>query len=595
MQNEPPATVARSRLDEICRRTNTYIPTPAHASLRIEVFAEDANDAALAIRELQTFEHDTRQTGVRPHREAWNKAKAFDGRVEDRAARKDMQSHVEAAVLENNKEADFKYQTYLLWPYGVDMARFRKKYEDTTISQIQGNIDKPCSIELHEQGLKLVKITTSEEHHIHEVSLRMLNLIKETVAQTGLFSCINRLRLPRVAAYRDRVALNNRPTADDFTPTIHGDRLPEAEREKWNTLCQQSDVHNRLILRKEMESIIQTIQAPGQQVRIRLTYTELGFRVIKRPADGSKSHTFDEFCEMLQEPQTVVAPAGLCPSENVNFGDLVPILEKMPEFINHKTLFALHFDFAGSNRSTLRLEREMYVGVHGDLESSANRWLQFADSVKENDILEFNMLDFEHSRANYQVHIGKTDIYEPDSRDKKLQSFSHNVSYKHDSEGVRAAPRRRAVFPPGHITLVRHVEISIARFNFKGSDARFELLRKDFFDANAMSGSRPSKTEWYAQYYYPEWDTLMGEFSNLKPGEQVSWPRDMNTFFIPPMAADDNRALPKGFGGFMKEAHQIQTLLQNSIEQLERNTAIKSVTEGVGGMQVGRFNDVRVY
>jgi hypothetical protein len=569
---EQPSMIARLRLDEICRRTNTYIPSPDSDSVHMKIFAEGEDDATHAIRELQTFEQDVRQTGVRPAHQAWFRARAFDGRVEDRAVRKNMQGQLNAAVLEGHKQRHFPYQAYLLWPFKVNMARFKKKYEDNILSQIQGNINKPCSIELCEQGVKYVKISTQEERHIHEVYLRMVNLIKEAVAQTGLFSCVNRLRLPRVAAYRDKVALDKHPSAEYFIPTIHGDPLPENETEKWKSLCQQSDAHNRLILRKEMESIIHAIQAPGQQVRIRLTYTELGFRVSTRPADGSDSHTFDDFCEMLREPQTVVAPSGLRPAEGIDFGDLVKVLESMPQFINSETRFTLHFDFMGSNRSTLRLEREMYIGMHGDLETSANRWLQFADSVRENDVLEFNMLDFEHPRANYQVHIGKTNIYEPDSRDKQLQSFSHNVSYKYDPAGLCAAPRRRAVFPPGHQALVRHVEISIARFNFNGADARFELLRKDFFDANAHNGSQPSKTEWYAQFYYPEWDSLLGEFGSLKPGEQVSWPRDMNSFFIPPMATGDLRPLPKGFGGFMKEAEQIQILLQAAIERLEEGS-----------------------
>lgn len=582
---ESPEQIARGRLNEICRRTNTYIPNPESDVVQILVFADNEEDATRAVDELETFELDVRQTGPRPSRDNWKKTKTFDGRVEDRAARKTAQTQMSAARVEANKQTHFPFQAYLLWPPKVDLARFRKKHESALID-IQGSINMPCSIDFFEEGVRYVKISAQEEHHVHSLHLRVINLIKDMVAMSGLFSCINRLRLPRAPTYRDRVGLDKHPHASYFIPTLHGETLPSDEIGKWESLCKQSDRHNRLILRNEMETIIEALHAPGQQVRLRLTFTELGFKKSTAPADGSDTHTFDDFCEMLREPQTVMAPAGLIPAPGVDFGDLVSLLESLPEFSKPENRYVLHFDFLGSNRATLRLEQEMYIGIHGEPEMFANRWLQFSDSFKDNELLEFNMLDFEHPRANYQVHIGRTNIYEAAENDHITQ-FASRISYKPDPAGVQAEPKRRVVFPPGTRALVKHMEISIARFNFKGPDARFELIRKDIFEAGAVDQSIPSKTEWSAHYYYPEWDSLLGEFGNLKGGDQVTWERSMQSFFIPILAKNDLRPLPKTFGGFMNEAEQLQIILHNAIELLESQATVNNVQSGIDGVRIG--------
>ncbi|ETN42070.1 uncharacterized protein HMPREF1541_04009 [Cyphellophora europaea CBS 101466] len=565
---QTPSEIARMRLDEICRRTNTYLHPKDPDSVQIGIWGED-EDVERARAELTVFEHDIRRTGLRPNRDAWHKARGYDGRVEDRATRNLREKDLAAARLAHNKQSHFEYQAFLLWPYRVDMKRFREKHEDNLLREIQGSM--MCSIDFFDTSIRYVRISAQDEREIHHVYQRMVNLIKEAVAEHGLFSRINRFRLPRASIYRDKIGLDMDPTTKIMIPTLHGDPLPEDEYEKWQSLCKQSDAQNRAILRNEMESIIQAMQAPGQQVRMRVTFTELGFRQYERPSDGQEYHKLDDFCEMLGKPLTEVGMAGIRSTSDTNLGDLVPILSAMPEFRDAETRFTLHFDFHGSNRSTLRFEREMYIGLTGELEDEANRWLQFSHAQNEYEVLEFNMLDFERLRANYSVHIGKTDLYESTEHERSLHGFSHNVTYTHDPRGLQAPARRRAVFPPGRKSLLRHEEITIARFSFKGPDARFEIVRKDMFDAGAQSGTNPSKTLWYAQYYYPEWDTLLGEFGNLKPGEEVSWPRKMETFFIPGMARNDHRPLPKGFNGFFSEVEEIQSLLQKAIQTLEES------------------------
>jgi hypothetical protein len=99
------------------------------------------------------------------------------------------------------------------------------------------------------------------------------------------------------------------------------------------------------------------------------------------------------------------------------------------------------------------------------------------------------------------------------------------------------------------------------------------LIRKDVFD-NSQARSSPTSTSWSAQFYYPEWDALLGEFANLKAGDQVSWRRDMDTFFRPKDAVHDHRPLPEGFGGFVDDIEDIQQVLQNAIAELHKEAGI---------------------
>lgn len=582
--------VARARLDEICHRTNTYIKTPDNDSPNIYVWGAP-EDVGRALQELDTFESDTRQTGPRPSRANWTKTKAHDGRVEDRAYR-NLRARDEAAVrLANNKQARFEFQAFLLWPEKVDMKRFRSKYEDTTLLQIQGK--SPCSIDFVDTTVKYVKISAQEERDVHRIYARVINLVKETVAQDGLFSRINRFRLPRSSLYRSKVGLDKDPNSDVMIPTLHGDLLPQSEEPEWELLCRKADASDSAMLRTEMESIIKAMQAPGQQVRMRVVFTELGFKRIERPPEGQDFHHFDDFCQMLGKQQTELSMVGLR-NNSGNMGDLVDILAAMPEFNQPEIRYLLHFDFVGDNNATLRHEREMYSGLNGELEDEAMRWMLFSHAYNEYEVLEYNMLDFEHLRSNYQVRIGKTPIHEHEHQKKEYETFQNNLAYVADPLGMRAEPRRRAIFPPGRNELVKHEEVTVARFNFRGPDARFELLRKDIFDETGrQSSSKPSRTLWYAQYYYPEWDSLLSEFGNLKPGEVVSWPRRMETFFRPEYADDDTRALPKGFKSFVREIEHIQGLLQKALEELdtrgsgEPNGELNGLANGVDGMEIG--------
>jgi hypothetical protein len=564
-----PESIGRARLDEICNRTDTFLSTPAEESVLIEIWGTQ-EDTERAKAELQVFEADVRQAKIRPSRQNWQKLQAHDGRSEDRTLRQLREQELMKARLEINRERRFECEAHLLWPPDVDMNSFRAAYEDNTLHEIQGASD--CRIDfIGYKEPKSVRISAQDERDVLRIYGRLINLIKEAVAQSDLLLHINCLHLPDPSRYRDKVGLDLDAGSQLFLPTLHGAQIKPEEIPPWQDLRQQMDLKNRIILKRAMNSIIKAIQAPGQHVRMRAVFTELGFRQFERPPAGQDAHTFDEFSGMLSKPLAEVDMAGLRDQAN-NLGRLAEKLAAHPDFEPHQTRYSLTFDFGGTQNSTLRFEREMYVGAIGELEIDANRWLQFSSERSKNEVLICNVLDFEHLNANYQVRIGKVDVRE--SVPQKLAIFEHTVSFTPDEDGIQTVePKRRAILPPGHTNLRSHIETTIERFRYKQGDGYFELIRKDVFD-NSQARSSPTSTSWSAQFYYPEWDALLGEFANLKAGDQVSWRRDMDTFFRPKDAVHDHRPLPEGFGGFVDDIEDIQQVLQNAIAELHKEAGI---------------------
>jgi hypothetical protein len=560
-------------------------------------------DAVRAKEELDTFVHDVRTRGERPSRDHWTKEPAYDGRVEDRAMRKLREETLQAATYQLNQQGDLQFEALLLWPEKLDVKDFRSKHEDTVLRKIQSEIE--CRIEFcPKHSPRYVKISSNEERHVHSTHTKVINLIRETTAQDGMFLRVNRIRLPNASMYRDRVSLHLHPSKRLYMPTLYGNPLPEGELGEWSRLQSNSELSNNTQLKRELESVIRAIQAPSQHVRMRVALTELGFRRYEAPPDAEEHHreahpdsekhyVFDDFSQMMVKPLVKIDMVGL--NSHANLGGLVDIISAMPEFSNLENRFRLQFDFRGDSKSALRYEREMRLGFEDELEDEANRWLRFGGSADDKKVLEFNVLDFEHLRANYVVLLEKTEFHEPQDQHRK---FASGIQYQHEPTGVKSKPLRRAIFPPGYDGLAEHHELSIARWNFKGPDARFELIRRDTF-RGIQSGKTPTESEWLAHYYYPEWDTLLGEFGNLEPGDQVSWKKSLETFFPPENRSSDIQKPLPSFKKFVQEISEAQKCLQKAIGILELGAdegetvegfgaanSVNGVTNGIKGMTV---------
>lgn len=563
-----PKTYARERLNEICRKSEAYVGTPEEETNRIDIWGTQ-EQASRAARELEGFEKDVRARGIRPSNARWHKEMAFDGRTQSRLERAEDQKGMGEALKQlAMQEEDFGFEAYLLWPdhTGLDINVFIAKHDSGILDDIRRTTF--CRIDFNTGGVKSVKISTQDEDSVRAIYLRVFNLVKEMVAGQGRFIKANRFKLPRPAMYRDRVGWDQDPTTRLFLPTFHGEELPESEVENWNKLCKSEDKKNRDLIRAAMDMCLKSLHAPQRHVRMRVTFAELGFHTIRQPLPGKDYVMFDDFCEMISKEMSQVRPIGLRSSAG-DLADLADVLSDMPEFGKPTIHYVLHFDFVGRNQTTLRLETEHKLSLSGkEAEMVASRWLEFGKSSENDEILELNMLDIEHLKSNFQIHIGAAKLHAEEKGTAKSQAtFVSNLGFDAAAAGFKAPPRRRAQYPPGRTDLMRVEEITIARFPFKSTDGTFEIHRKDVFD-ELHAGSLPTDVKYEAKYYYREWDMLMAEFANIKPGEEVSWNKDLSGFFRDPKSVDDTRPLPMGLKAFVKEIEEISALLGQAIESL---------------------------
>ena len=562
---ESSVRVARERLDEICLKTDAHIRTPEDEETRIPIWGTE-EQVEQALNELQSFELYVRKVGVRPKQGGWWKTNAFDGRVASRQEEAERELVMAEGLRILEQDTEFDFEAIFLWPDELDIDRFISQHNTTALNEIRGSI--LCRIDFNPTGIKFIKISANSDEHIRNIYLRVLNMVKEDIAQNGRFVVSNRFRLPRAEMFRDRVGLDHDPKANLYLATLHGNPLPEAEVDDWNRLWLSEEDKNHNLISSAIDMSLKSLQASQRHVRMRVTFGELGFSQLELPKDDDRNYNFDEFCSMIVKRRTTLQSMGLRTNRG-NLADLVETLCNMEEFGELESRCVLHFDFEGRNNHKLRFESEFkQASASDDMEMFASRWLEFG-KVDDSEILEVNLLDFEHLKTNCQFHIGARSIYSTAAKgsQSELQSFASRVRFKAAPAGIKAPPRRRAIYPPGRQDLIQTEEIQVARFRFKQGDGYFELHRRDIYDERTKTAT-PMTSIWTAWYYYPEWDNILGEFASLRPGEEVPWRRNLGTFFINPKATHDSRALPRGFDAFMGEVEEISALLQDAIDRL---------------------------
>ncbi|RMZ84761.1 hypothetical protein DV737_g1032, partial [Chaetothyriales sp. CBS 132003] len=574
-----PEKAARSQLDDICRKTGAYISTPDFETTTILIWGQQ-DQAEAAKKELAAWFDHIRETGVRRSHPKWHKEKAFDGRTASRLDQKVRDREMASALRRIEPDVDYDFELYHQWPEEPKIAEFVSKYDKTDLEDIR--LQTLCKIEFEESAPAHYKVSAQSEANVKAISLRINYLMMAMVKQKGEFIRCTRFRLPPASQYRNRISWETDPsTGRLFLPNLHGEPLPSDETDNWAKLCASEEVKNRTVLRDAISKCLSSLYAPTKHVRMRVTFAELGFERYQRPPEDRDYHTVNEFCAMIPNQNVRLSPLGLR-ARRGDLADLADVLSSMPEFGPGKTYYALHFDFNSRNDSTLRLEVEFEIGIMtGEPETIATRWLEFSSDANEYEMLEANMFDLGHLRCNYQIHIGGTKLFEPENTKfgvgKQMYSFKDKVRFDPPAGGIKAPPKRRAVYPSGNRDLRRVEEITTVRYPFLATDGVFELQRKDIYDEQGVTSSTPISSVWAGKYYYPEWDTLMDDFANLRPGEPVRWAMGLSGFFLDRKGAGTNgvwtgganRRLPKGFRTWLKEIEKIQALLAEGIERVE--------------------------
>jgi hypothetical protein len=561
------ARIARQLLDEVCSKTEAYVATPGLEDDTIPIWGTP-EQVELALRELDSFASHVRESRTRPP--GWHKNRAFDGRVESRKYEdEEKRAEEDGRRTFGDEKLDYDHQAHLMWPEEIIMEKFIKRHGSSTIPALRGKIT--CKVEFVDKGMKHIKISAESKDDTLEIFRRVRNMVKEEIALLGRFIIANRFRLPRAHMYRNKVGIDKDRDVQLFYATLHGGPLPEEEYVKYRNLCLKEDEKNLDIITRVVTQSIESLHLPERHVRMRATFAELGFARLEFP-EGSDlfsdhaDYMFDSFWNMITDRNTILRPLGL-QHRGPTSCDIVQAIQEDSRFTEPETRYVLHFDLGARNSSQLRLERELrYPAGSDELAVHATRWLEYG-KLDDDEILEVNLLDFENPRANIQLHIGAPRLFNKPGAD--LQAWANQVRFSAPKDGIRATPRSRTSFPPGRQDLLKVEETTIARFRYKEGEGYLEISRKDIYPQSIMQKqATPSSIEWAACYYYPAWDTFLGEFASIGSGQEVTWTRELSTFFGDPNDPLSCRlnGVPRGFNVFMEELSEISGILQGALE-----------------------------
>lgn len=557
--------IARNSLDTISTFSEAFLKTPEPEGMRIEIWG-DKEQCTKAKNRLQAWEGHLRSTGPRPSHKAWIKQGAFDGRREDRE-RQAMWREIEEQALQEADDAEFEYEAYLVWPKDHDLEAYLNKYEPSTLKDVAKTYG--CRFKHERKSLpRFTNIQATAEANLLSVFQRLINLVKEMVAQKARGTHGNFCRLPSYEAQRAEVVIaqigDNR---SPFRPALSGSDKKEEDKEKWENMTKLVMKQTRTEIRSSMDWFFKALYVSQCHVRLRVSFGEILLREFTRSKKGNLTFDFDEFLGVLYGKRTEVYDPVLH-DFNGHTASLVDTLFVMQEFQHPEESYRQVFEFKGTDvTNRLRLEIEMQPGYDFDEpEVYGQRWLSFKTYGQNENVLGLKMLDFE--KPGFAIRADAYDIFTNDNIIKDMAAFRNAVSYKPSRDGVKAYPKLRSTFA-SHPKLVSVTEFTSTKFHFKDTDGILEFRREDTYMQDTGQPSKlPDKTRFELFYYYPEWDHLLGQLSDIKPGEDVPWERDIKTFFPDHMDADRPRSLPKGFKAFMQELYEIQDLLEKALLDL---------------------------
>ena len=559
----PASREARNQLDKISITTETYIPTPSLDSNKAAIYGSEAQLKHAQLL-MEVFEKQVRGHAIRPSADKWVKMRALDGRKENRDERASKLQEYLQMYERSDDDYMFDFEDHIIWPLDLELEQFIADYDSSVIHEMRKQY--LCRITFDTRS-SFIHVSAQSEKVIYSIRSRLINLGKEMVAKANQRVKLNLYQLPTAARYRDKVGLDPDPSSGLYLMTLHGDELPEEETEQWTLLCRQIRRKNRSIVSMLLRKCLKDMQLSEMHVRMRVTFGEHGFRRHRKPVGGGDSHQFDDFCEMVHNERTLIEPQSL----RSTTGDIIAladVLEKVKDFGEPTLSYSVRFDFhVPGQASTLRLETEFTHSIEEEVEVTQRRWLEYKIG-SENEMLTINMLEFE--KPSWQLNVGAVALYDNETTKNHLDHFAHNLGFRAPAEGIKAPAKRRAVYPPNHPRLRQVHELIMLRYPFKNTDGIFELRRTDVYDETPEYASAvPERSTWTANYYYPDWDNLLGEFAYIKPGGEVTWHRQMSSLF--PDSADAKR--PDGFRRFLREVYEIQDLLGNALNQLPNTSS----------------------
>ncbi|KEF54090.1 uncharacterized protein A1O9_09885 [Exophiala aquamarina CBS 119918] len=549
------------KLQEIGVLTKTYLLQPSDDESKILIWGTP-DQVAEAKKALARFENELEAAPKGPHAQ-WFKAGALDGRAEHRQEIQATKKLVEEAL----KKANMKYpiEAALLWPKELDITEFSN---DNAEAFDDMRRQYYCKIDFRqdEKGPPWMKVSVEQRNHLAKIISRTTNIVKEHVAKRDKVVKVSLIHYPDFSIYRQEVGLLDQdPNTRSHLPTMHGE--PGSDEEEWLQMRKTKHLANRRRIKTIINQALKSLAISQRHVRMRVAFGELGFVQFQKPSEGRQSYRFEEFYNMVTEGRTKFSLNSL-PVRQGEIKDLADVLSSMDAFKNPSVSYGAFFDFAGSSsQSIVRLECVFgtYGGEEEQFDIREQRWIEVNEMVGK---LQLSLFNFE--RPDYQFTIDAFPLYENKRINKEQAIFQNNVSFKPPSDGIKSPPRLRVKFPPTSNNLRSISDLTTMKWRFKNTDAVFELRRKDIYTYTpGKQTSVLQESRWHAIYYYPEWDNLMGQFANVKPGENVRWVKTLATFF-PEDEEDTGLALPKGFQNFITEVEEVQDRLAEAISLLAK-------------------------
>lgn len=561
----------------------------------------ESNQIAYACTGLEEFEKSIRKEHAEKRKDIgkWERINALDGRKEHREERKAKVDEIVAqhARLESSVEYNFEvccpscptqssddthiHQYWLLWP-SQDL-----EFEQISSSKLQGlRKNFWCAID-YDSTTSFVRIMANDERELLQAVQRIINMVKEMIAELNQVTKVNLLELPPKSAYGSTVRLTEKDSIN-VIPTLEGTITSQTELENWEGLFRDSWRSNRKEVGRAIERCLKGLRLSEKHVRMRVNFGQLALKQYQLPPDGSKQYKFDEFCTMIKNDRTILDFRGLLCGADTDA--IVDRCSSHPMFANPTETHYVYIDFKEPDKpTTLRLEKKFTVSHdYRDFFHGGRYWLEFP-SGSEGSLLEINMVDFEN--LDWQMTLTAASFSEKARTSQQHDRFETNVILQptlDDKKGqpkLKGKPQRRVFFGLDGPKPTMVTELTSISYQLHDSNARFELTRKDEYQQTQYgTEAGPPVSRLSASYYYLHWDSNLGEYDALPPGGQVSWQPSLSTFF--PHKTGEGRA--NGLKNFMQEIRQIQQVLAGKpVEADDTHTAslLTELHNGIGSVE----------
>lgn len=443
-----------------------------------------------------------------------------------------------------------------------------------------------CAID-YDSTTSFVRIMANKERNLLQAVQRIVNMVKEMIAELNQVTKVNLLELPSRSAYGSTVRLTEKDSIPAI-PTLEETTFSKVAPENWEGLFRGSRRSNRREVGRAIERCLKSLLLSEKHVRMRVNLGQLALKQYQLPPDGGKQYKFDEFCTMIENDRTILGFHGLLCGTDTDA--IVDRCANHPMFANHTETHSVHIDFKEPDKpTTLRLVKNFTVSPdYRDVFPGGGYWLEFP-SGSEGSLLEINMVDFEN--LDWQMTLNAASFSEKAKRSQQHDSFGTNVTLnptEDDKKGqpkLKGKPQRRVFFRLDGPKPTLVTELTTTLYELRDGSARFELTRKDEYQQTQYgTEAGPPVSRLFASYYYQRWDNHLGDYADLPPGGQVSWQPSLSTFF--PQNSGQGRA--KGLKKFMQEIRQIQQVLAGKpVETDDTHTAslLTELPSGIGSLE----------